>query len=126
MIRFCLAVPEEQYVQGGLQRSLIRRAMKNMLPDKVRLNQQVRGVQAADVIHRLAPNWGALIQELHQLIRDPLVSEMLNIDVLKQAIANIGHEPRPELAFDPHFRIVTRSIMVYRFMKRLTQKEVRI
>ncbi|CAN7171914.1 asparagine synthase-related protein [Paenibacillus sp. LjRoot56] len=119
VIRFCLAVPEEQYVQGGLQRSLIRRSTKNMLPDKVRLNQQVRGIQGADVIHRIASNWHAFIEELNQLVCDPRVSEMLNMDVIKRAITNIGHNPRPELAFDNEFKLLTRSLMVYRFIKTL-------
>ena len=48
MIKFCLSVPEEQFVQNGLDRSLIRRSTENLLPDKVRLNR-VRGFQAAEV-----------------------------------------------------------------------------
>ncbi|WNR43779.1 asparagine synthase-related protein [Paenibacillus roseipurpureus] len=120
VIRFCLAVPEEQYVKDGLQRSLIRRSTKNMLPDKVRLNQQVRGIQVADVIHRIASNWHAFIEELNQLVRDPSVSEMLNIGVIKKAITKMGNEPRPELVFENEFRILTRSLMVYRFIKKFT------
>ena len=38
VIRFCLSLPEDQYVQGGLDRALIRRATKKLLPDKIRLN----------------------------------------------------------------------------------------
>lgn len=43
VIRFCLSVPIEQYVKQGTDRSLIRRATSPELPDKVRLNQRVRG-----------------------------------------------------------------------------------
>ncbi|MGQ4671626.1 hypothetical protein ACUIJ5_25025 [Bacillus toyonensis] len=50
-----MSVPEEQYVQNGLDRALIRRATKNFLPDKVRLNQRVRGIQGADGVYRMAP-----------------------------------------------------------------------
>ena len=31
VIRFCLSVPEEQYVQNGLDRALIRRSTENYL-----------------------------------------------------------------------------------------------
>ncbi|WP_461671233.1 asparagine synthase-related protein, partial [Mycobacterium tuberculosis] len=36
VIRFCLSVPEDQYVQNGYGRSLVRRATKNYLPDSIR------------------------------------------------------------------------------------------
>ena len=63
VVRFCLSVPEEQYVQNGLDRALIRRSTENYLPDKVRLNQRVRGVQGADWVHRMIPYWDKFIEE---------------------------------------------------------------
>ena len=62
VIRFCLSLPDEQYVQDGMERSFIRRATKNLLPDKVRLNQHVRGIQGADTIHRMSSNWSGFLQ----------------------------------------------------------------
>lgn len=118
MIQFCLSVPEEQYVQNGLDRSLIRRATKNYLPDKVRLNQRVRGVQGADGVCRMAPSWNQFIEELQQLSMDPIISEFLDIGVIKAAILKIQKEPRPEYAFDLDFRILMRSLIVYRFIKK--------
>ena len=53
VIQFCLSIPEEQYVKNGMERSFLRRATKNLLPDSVRLNHYVRGIQAADTIHRM-------------------------------------------------------------------------
>ena len=35
VVRFCLSVPEEQYVQNGLDRALIRRSTEEILPDKL-------------------------------------------------------------------------------------------
>ena len=60
VIRFCLSVPEDQYVQNGMDRALIRRATENYLPDKVRLNQQIRGVQGVDWVHRMMPRWDTI------------------------------------------------------------------
>ncbi|HDX9578200.1 TPA: lasso peptide isopeptide bond-forming cyclase [Bacillus pseudomycoides] len=119
MIQFCLSVPEEQYVQNGLDRSLIRRATKGYLPDKVRLNQRVRGVQGADGVCRMASSWNQFIEELQQLSRDPIISDILNIEVIKAAIIKIQQGPRPEYAFDLDFRILMRSLIVYRFIKNL-------
>ncbi|HDR3886980.1 TPA: lasso peptide isopeptide bond-forming cyclase [Bacillus cereus] len=119
IIQFCLSVPEEQYVQNGLDRSLIRRATKNFLPDKVRLNQRVRGVQGADGVYRMAPFWNEFIEEVQELSVDPIISEFLNVEVIKKAISKICKEPRPEYAFDLDFRILMRSLIFYRFIKKV-------
>ena len=119
IIQFCLSVPEEQYVQNGLDRSLIRRATKNFLPDKVRLNQRVRGVQGADGVYRMAPFWNEFIEEVQELSVDPIISEFLNVEVIKKAISKICKEPRPEYAFDLDFRVLMRSLIFYRFIKKL-------
>ena len=66
VVRFCFSVPEEQYVQNGLDRALIRRATENVLPDEVRLNQQIRGIQGADWVHRMIPYWNTFIDEVKQ------------------------------------------------------------
>lgn len=122
IIQFCLSVPEEQYVQNGLDRSLIRRATKNFLPDKVRLNQRVRGVQGADGVYRMAPFWNEFIEEVQELSVDPIISEFLNVEVIKKAISKICKEPRPEYAFDLDFRVLMRSLIFYRFIKKINMK----
>ncbi|PGX01850.1 MULTISPECIES: lasso peptide isopeptide bond-forming cyclase [Bacillus] len=122
IIQFCLSVPEEQYVQNGLDRSLIRRATKNFLPDKVRLNQRVRGVQGADGVYRMAPFWNEFIEEVQELSVDPIISEFLNVEVIKKAISKICKEPRSEYAFDLDFRILMRSLIFYRFIKKINMK----
>ncbi|PQZ57245.1 asparagine synthetase B [Bacillus sp. MYb209] len=119
LIQFCLSVPEEQYVQNGLDRALIRRATKNFLPDKVRLNQRVRGIQGADGVYRMAPFWNEFIEEVEELSIDPVISEFLNVEVIKKAISKICKEPRPEYAFDLDFRILMRSLIFYRFIKKV-------
>ncbi|WP_216829027.1 asparagine synthase-related protein [Alkalihalobacterium elongatum] len=117
VIRFCLAIPNEQYVQGGMERSLVRRAMENYLPNKVRLDQQKRGLQGADVILRMTSKWKEFREELQQLSQDPNISSILNNELIKNAIKVIGEQPKPELLFDENFRLLTRSLIVYRFLK---------
>jgi asparagine synthase (glutamine-hydrolysing) len=117
VIRFCLSVPDSQYIQKGIDRSLVRRSTKNLLPDKVRLNQRIRGVQGADGIQRMAPEWGKLISELEELVEDPIISKYVNIEVIKTAIARVKQDTSPELIFDPEFKILMRGLIVYRFIK---------
>ncbi|CAI6087131.1 asparagine synthase-related protein [Cohnella sp. JJ-181] len=118
VVRFCLAVPVEQYVRDGMDRALIRRATKAVLPDEVRLNQRVRGVQGADWIHRSAPMWPRLLDELRRLCSDSAVAGYLHVDRIRAAAEGIGREPRPELAFHPEMRLLLRSVILYRFIKR--------
>ncbi len=86
VVRFCLSVPEEQFVQDGIDRSLIRRATKNYLPDKVRLNQRIRGLQGSDGIHRMTSDWSSFINELERLVSDPMVAEFVNIESIKSSL----------------------------------------
>lgn len=120
VIRFCLSVPEEQYVQNGLDRALLRRSTENYLPDKVRLNQSIRGVQGADCVHRMAPYWDTFIEELEQLSTDKLVAELIDTQVLKSAISKVKQGPRPEYSFDPDYQKLMFSLTVYRFIKNFT------
>ena len=118
VVRFCLAVPIEQYVRDGMDRALIRRVTKTVLPDEVRLNQRVRGVQGADWVHRAAPMWPGLLDELRRLCDDSAVSGYLHVDRIRAAAAGVGREPKPELAFHPEMRLLLRSVILYRFIKR--------
>jgi asparagine synthase (glutamine-hydrolysing) len=118
VIRFCLSVPEEQYVQNGMDRALIRRSTENLLPDHVRLNQRLRGIQGADGIHRMIPAWDAFIDELHQLSGDPVVSEYINVPVVKEAISQIQEKSRSVSPSNVNFNILMRSLIVSRFIKK--------
>ncbi|WP_226038121.1 asparagine synthase-related protein [Aquibacillus saliphilus] len=119
VIRFCLAIPEEQYVLNGMERSFIRRATKNFLPDKVRLNYHTRGIQGADTIHRIAKHWDCFIDELQQLSNDSLVSEFIDLNVIRNCLSRIGTKPRQELIVENDFKVLTRSLIVYRFLKNI-------
>lgn len=120
VVRFCLSVPVEQYVQNGMDRSLIRRSTENYLPDKVRCNLRVRGVQGADWIHRMIPSWSAFMEELHQLCGDTGASYFLNVKQIKESLSKIGNSPKPEYAFDPNVRLLMQSLIVYRFIRQFS------
>lgn len=118
VIRFCLSIPQEQYVQNGYGRSLIRRSTKDYLPDSIRLNQKVRGIQGADGLHRMLPSWNELLNELQHVVTDPAVSEYLNVNELTKALNIIQHAPSPEKVFDTEFRILMRGLIFRRFVRK--------
>ncbi len=118
VIRFCLSVPEEQYVQSGLDRALIRRSTEKLLPDKVRLNQHYRGVQGADWLHRVIPYWDTFVDELRKLSADETILKFLDGKVIKAALLKAEGGARPEDATDPDYKILMRSLILYRYMKK--------
>jgi asparagine synthase (glutamine-hydrolysing) len=120
LIKFCLSVPENQFVSHGLDRSLVRRATKDYLPDAVRLNMRTRGVQGADGVYRMSSYWDSFIRELEQMSDDSIVGVYLNQLVIKKAIMKIKEEPNPGLAFDLDYRILVRSLIFYRFIKNVS------
>ncbi|WP_431800738.1 asparagine synthase-related protein [Halobacillus andaensis] len=125
VIKFCLSLPYEQYVKNGVDRSFIREATKNNLPEKVRLNYHVRGLQGADTIHRMADNWKGFLHEIDCICSDSELTEVLNIKLIKEAMNRLGTNPRPEMVFEEDFKIVTRSLIVSRFIKKIERREVK-
>lgn len=118
VVKFCLSLPLDQFVQNGRDRSLIRRASKLYLPDSVRLNQRTRGVQGADWLHRTLPMWGLIINELRELLEDKSASAYFNLPFLTQTLEKYGNSPKPEQAFDSDIRYLMRILIAYRFLKR--------
>jgi asparagine synthase (glutamine-hydrolysing) len=119
VINFCLSIPIEKFFGDGFDRALIRRATKGYLPDTVRLNQRTRGIQGVDSIQRMSSSWGMFVDEINLLCLDPLAKQYLNVEVLKTAIETLRKNIRGEYSLDPNFRILMRSIIVYRFLKKL-------
>lgn len=120
VIRYCLSLPEEQYVQNGMDRALIRRATKNYLPDKVRLNQRFRGTQGADWVHRMIPYWNIFIDEVKKLSSDQKILEFIDGQLIKEALLKAENGPQPEHATDIHYRILMHSVILYRYLQQLS------
>jgi asparagine synthase (glutamine-hydrolysing) len=80
VVEFCMSLPEEQLVQKGVERSIIRRSMKDILPDQIRLNTNVRGAQSADWLQRMQGEWGQIEDEFLLALESPAISKYFDID----------------------------------------------
>lgn len=119
VVRFCLSLPEDQFVQNGMDRALIRRATEGYLPDNVRLNQRVRGVQGIDWIYRMTlEDRDSFLNELQVMVKDPIIQNYLNVQVLVSSLAKIKENFHPEQATDPNCKILMRSLILYRYLKK--------
>ncbi|MBS4209178.1 asparagine synthase-related protein [Bacillus sp. FJAT-50079] len=119
VVRFCLSLPEDQYVQNGIGRALVRRSTEGYLPDKIRLNVRTKGVQGADGVHRMKQYWGRFINEVEQLKSEPFIQEYLDVHVLEKCVSMIKDNPKPELAFEFELKVLMRSLILHRFIKTL-------
>jgi asparagine synthase (glutamine-hydrolysing) len=81
LVEFCFGIPEDQYLRGGQDRWLIRRAMKGRLPDIV-LNQKRFGTQAADWYPRLTRQRNHIAREVERLAENPEVASILDLQRL--------------------------------------------
>lgn len=115
---FCMAVPLEQFLLGGKQRSLARRAMAGRLPAST-LNRSTRGLQSADwplSLSRLRPR---MLEEIGSFEGSPLARRMLDLSRLRSLI-----ERWPASGFEraetnrSHHIALTRGISVGRFLRR--------
>lgn len=118
VIRFCLSVPTEQYIRRGMDRALLRRATEGYLPDVVRLNQTVRGVQGADWVYRLQSEWSNIVSECTKMCNDSLASEILDVESVRDALQEFRDIPKPDAAFHPKMHFLMRCLVVYRFLQK--------
>ena len=96
VIEFCMSLPEEQLVQKGIDRSIIRRALKDILPDKIRLNNTVRGAQSADWIQRMKTEWPSIRDEFVETLEDSRIKKYIDTDVARSLLADIQEVPNDE------------------------------
>jgi len=80
VIDFCLRIPGNQYVKQGQERLLIRRSMEGILPNKVRLNTKVRGLQSADWLQRIAPDWDKIKQEIIDTVQNKRIQAYIDTE----------------------------------------------
>ncbi|WPC43294.1 asparagine synthase-related protein [Clostridium sp. JS66] len=115
IIEFCMSLPGEQFVNKGKERSLIRRAMKGILPDKIRLNYTSRGCQSADWIQRLLPDWPNIKRELQYIIKCKTFEKYLDTDKLQKVLNDIGDHPKDD-SYEC-IQMIIISIIFGRFIK---------
>jgi asparagine synthase (glutamine-hydrolysing) len=84
LVEFCWRLPDELYWSHGLQRGLVRHAMKRYLPPEI-LSSRRKGLQSADLRERLQACGGDLMDEVGRVTRHPLVREWVDVPRLVQS-----------------------------------------
>ena len=78
LIEFCLSLPGEQFMKDGVERRLIRSSMVGILPECIRSNITMRGIQGADKLQRIQSQWPLLYAELEEFALAPQLSALID------------------------------------------------
>jgi asparagine synthase (glutamine-hydrolysing) len=86
VIEFCMAIPDSQYGRRGRNRWLMRRAMRGLLAEEVRLNTR-KGLQAADIAMRVRDSRPEIAAALAKLETNPLARQALDLPRMSGVLA---------------------------------------
>ncbi len=115
VVSFCLSVPDRIFIdpESGIDRWLIREAMKGRLPDEVRLNRR-RGRQSADLVPRLRACADEVESALDDVANGPAAAYVSSLR-LRQAWDRVKAEDNQE-SFRCAAAVLARGIMAGLFV----------
>ena len=117
LTEFCLRVPADQYYRRGEYRHLLRRAMKGLLPEEVRLSAS-RARQGMDFGYRVRETRNEIEDMLTRLEASPLAGSVLNMPRLRSVLSSIdrGIDAQNTEACMSHFaRGIQAGMFLLRF-----------
>ena len=96
VMEFALAIPDREYMSpDGMDRWVLREAMRGLLPDSVRLNRKL-GLQAADVGSRLLDSAAEVDQTLEQLESSLFVQQYLDTARMRRVWQALQQQVGPQ------------------------------
>jgi asparagine synthase (glutamine-hydrolysing) len=120
LLEFCLAVPTEQFLSGGKQRALARRALADRLP-RIVLEERRRGLQGADWHEGLTVARARVAAELGRLNACAPAVRALDLPRLSRLVETwpTGGWDRDEVSV-PYRLALLRGIAIGHFLRRAT------
>jgi asparagine synthase (glutamine-hydrolysing) len=118
LLAFTLSVPDRIFIdpETGMDRWLVREAMKGRLPDDVRLNRS-RGRQAGDLVPRLRQHAGEVERALKELQNGPAAA-YVDVPYMRQIWQMVQTQDTKE-AFVKAATVLCRGIMAGLFVNQL-------
>ncbi|HEX8668777.1 MAG TPA: asparagine synthase-related protein [Allosphingosinicella sp.] len=104
LVEFCLSVPAEEFVAGGVPRSLARRAFADRIPEAV-LQERRKGYQAADWYMGLRAGQAQLTDEIARLADVPHAGGMLDLPRMRRLAEEMPEEGWESLGVHSEYRL---------------------
>jgi asparagine synthase (glutamine-hydrolysing) len=117
MVEFLLRVPDDQFRRGGQSSFLMKRAFRNRLPAQV-LNGHRKGLQAADLGHRILQELPAFRECLNSLDSLPEAQDFLDLPLLHCCLEELVAKVDPNTTAKAG-TILLRGLGVGLFLRRL-------
>jgi asparagine synthase (glutamine-hydrolysing) len=122
VFELCAAIPQEQFVVGGVGRSLVRRAMRGRLPDAT-LDRKEKGTQAADWYESLSRIRGELSVELTLQTQSPGARRLIDLDRLRGILDHWPKTAQEAARKDSIYdSAISRGIAVGYFIRRIEEE----
>ena len=119
LIELCFSIPDTQYLNKGVRRSLVRRAMAGIVPDQI-LHEKRTGLQAADWRHGFDAAVPKLGEELDSIRRSPLARECLDLPRMQKMLDNWSGPDDPTAASAHNYLLAfSRGIAAGHFIRRI-------
>lgn len=117
LVEFCLAIPREQYLLGGVERSLARRALADRLPAAL-IAERGYGRQNPEWFARMTAQRDSFAAEIERLTNTPLAAEMLDLPRLKRLIDDWPDDAEAAEARRFEFaQMLPRAVQTGRFIR---------
>jgi asparagine synthase (glutamine-hydrolysing) len=108
LLKFCLSVPDDQYLRNGQTRWLLHRLMGDTLPPEM-LYPKTKGLQAADWYEGIEVALPRFQEELKRMAEHGLIGEYLDLDAMLQSL-----EEWPESGWENDHIIQTYRLKLLR------------
>ncbi len=121
LVEFCLRVPAEQYLRGGVPRALARRAFADRLPPAVAAEQR-KGYQAVDWHEGLSAARQELREEVGRIAATDEAAGALDTQKMQTLLDNWpeGGWHKPEV-FQPYRLALMRGVSTGHFIRKATR-----
>jgi asparagine synthase (glutamine-hydrolysing) len=119
LFELCLSIPEEQFIQRGEPRSLVRKVMADCLPSEL-LAERRRGIQSPHWYEGLNQARPQIVQELVLLEASPIANECLDLARMRKLVENWPEGDFDHPAIRPLYaQGLTRALSMARFLRRV-------
>lgn len=96
VISLCLTLPYEQLVKDGVDRRLVREYLKDRIPPHIQRETILhKGLQSADVMHRIKSQWSRIHREIESILKEksiPYIDYERMSESMKQIEKDFGEE----------------------------------
>jgi asparagine synthase (glutamine-hydrolysing) len=117
LIELCLSIPDTQFLHKGVCRSLIRRAMAGIVPEKI-LCERRKGLQAADWRFGFDAAIPGFAAELDRLHNSSLARQFLDLPRMQKLLDRWPGPNDPSLASE-YLIAFSRGVAAGRFIRRI-------